>query len=140
MNMKRGRRSFIAFLAAGLVALSVAPAATAGLLVTATDDGPYAVVHDRVLSVSAPGLLANDSGVAVTAAKRTNPAHGTVTVNLNGSFTYTPSGTYGFIATFSLNADPVARGSSGQRSFFTNQSAVIRANATAAATSSDNPI
>lgn len=56
------------------------------------------------------------------------------------SFTYTPSGTYGFIATFSLNADPVARGSSGQRSFFTDQSSVIRANATAAATVSDNPI
>lgn len=56
------------------------------------------------------------------------------------SFVYTPSGTYGFIATFSLNADPVARGSSGQRSFFTDQSSVIRANATAAATVSDNPI
>ena len=56
------------------------------------------------------------------------------------SFTYLPSGTYGFIATFSLNADPVARGSSGQRSFFTDQSSVIRANATAVATVSDNPI
>jgi len=56
------------------------------------------------------------------------------------SFTYAPSGTYGFIATFSLNGDPVARGSSGQRSFFTDQSSVIRANATAGATVSDNPI
>lgn len=58
------------------------------------------------------------------------------------SFLYTPpSGVnYGFIATFSLNADPVARGSSGQRSFFTDQSSVIRANATAAATVSDSPI
>ena len=56
------------------------------------------------------------------------------------TFTYTPSGTYGFIATFTMAADPVARGSSGQRSFVTDQSAVIRANATANASTSDNPI
>ena len=55
-------------------------------------------------------------------------------------FTYTPSGSFGFIATFTLTANPVARGSSGQRSFFTDQSAVIHANATGAATASDNPI
>src|SRR5882757_5437794 len=39
------------------------------------------------------------------------------------SFTYAPSGTYGTIATYALHADPIARGSSGQRSFFTDQSA-----------------
>jgi hypothetical protein len=34
----------------------------------------------------------------------------------------------------------MARGSSGQRSFFSDQSAVVHANATAQATGSDNPI
>ena len=78
---------------AAIVASLWAPAAQAGLLVTANDDA-YTVVHDRVLSVAAPGLLGNDSGVAPSAAKLTNPAHGTVTVNANGSFTYRPAAGY----------------------------------------------
>ena len=66
---------------------------------------------------------------------------GSTSFTKNGfSFTYTPNGSYGYIATYTLVADPVARGSSGQRSFFTDQSAVIHANATTTATSSDNPI
>jgi hypothetical protein len=43
------------------------------------------------------------------------------------------------ITTYSITADPTTRGSSGQRSFFTDQSAVIRANATAPATATDDP-
>ena len=74
-----------------IVAALTTPVATAGLLVTATDDA-YTAIHDRPMSVSAAaGLLDNDSGVGLTAAKRTNPSHGTVTVNSNGSFTYTPA-------------------------------------------------
>ncbi len=66
---------------------------------------------------------------------------GTTSFTKNGySFTYTPSGAFPTIATYSFNADPIARGSSGQRSFYSNQQAVIRANATAAATSADSPI
>jgi len=57
-------------------------------------------------------------------------------------FSYTVIGnpTFGFIAQYAINADPQARGSSGQRSFYANESAVIRANATANATVSDNPL
>jgi prepilin-type N-terminal cleavage/methylation domain-containing protein len=55
-------------------------------------------------------------------------------------FTYSFTGTYPQIATYSVHADPMARGSSGQRSFFSDQSAVVRANATAQASSSDSPI
>ena len=58
-------------------------------------------------------------------------------------FAYSPTGTnttFGFIAQYQIAADPQARGSSGQRSFFTDQSAVVRANPTQNATSSDNPI
>ena len=58
-------------------------------------------------------------------------------------FTYAPTGTnttFGFIAQYQVIADPQARGSSGQRSFYTSESAVIRANATATATNSDNPL
>jgi prepilin-type N-terminal cleavage/methylation domain-containing protein len=58
-------------------------------------------------------------------------------------FTYVPTGsnlTFGFIAQYNMYADPQARGSSGQRSFLSNESAVIRANATTVATLSDNPL
>ena len=41
---------------------------------------------------------------------------------------------------YSIQADPVSRGTSGQRGFYTNQSGVIRANSTTAATSSDAPL
>jgi hypothetical protein len=89
------RKGLIALSAAAvMVAAMRAPVVTAGLLVTATDD-TYTAVHDQPLSVgSGAGLLANDSGVAMTAARLTNPAHGTVTVNSNGSFTYRPSAGY----------------------------------------------
>ena len=66
---------------------------------------------------------------------------GSTSFTKNGfSFTYAPNGSYGYIATYTLHADPVARGSSGQRSFFTDQSAVVRTNATQTATGSDSPI
>ena len=55
-------------------------------------------------------------------------------------FTYSTTGTYPQIATYAVNSDPMARGSSGQRSFYSDQSAVVRANATAQATVGDSPI
>ena len=55
---------------------------------------------------------------------------------------YSPvgGGTIGTITTYSINSDPVSRGNSGQRSFFTNEPLVIKANATAQATTGDNPL
>ncbi len=55
-------------------------------------------------------------------------------------FTYTAVGTYPNVSTYSISADPVARGSSGQRSFFTNEPLVIRFNPLVAATSTDSPL
>ena len=56
------------------------------------------------------------------------------------TFDYAGGGTYPQIATYTVHADPMARGSSGQRSFYSDQAAVVRANATAQATNTDNPI
>jgi prepilin-type N-terminal cleavage/methylation domain-containing protein len=55
-------------------------------------------------------------------------------------FTYSPvaGGTTNF--GFTLNGDPVVRGQTGQRSFFADQTGIIRANSTGAAGSGDNPI
>ncbi|PAW85709.1 MAG: hypothetical protein B9S33_09360 [Pedosphaera sp. Tous-C6FEB] len=69
------------------------------ILVTAVNDAPvanndsYAMSQGDVLTVAAPGVLANDTdveGSALIATKLTNPAHGTITLNANGGFTYTP--------------------------------------------------
>src|SRR4030067_2712161 len=42
------------------------------------------------LTVTAPGVLANDSGGTLTASVVSLPSQGTLTLNPNGSFSYTP--------------------------------------------------
>ena len=74
------------------------------LTVAAVNDPPvavadsYTVSEDATLTVNvADGVLANDTDVegdAKTAEVVTNPAHGTLTLNANGSFTYTPTANY----------------------------------------------
>jgi VCBS repeat-containing protein len=57
----------------------------------------YAVNEDAVLTVAAAGVLGNDSdpdGNPITAVKVSSPAHGTLVLNPNGSFTYTPTADY----------------------------------------------
>jgi VCBS repeat-containing protein len=58
---------------------------------------------NHVLNTSAPGVLANDTDVdgnTLTAIKVTDPAHGTLMLNSNGSYTYTPA--TGFVGTDSF--------------------------------------
>jgi len=57
----------------------------------------YAATSGVALSVNAPGVLANDTdpdGQTLMAMLVTSPAHGTLSFNANGSFTYTPSSPY----------------------------------------------
>jgi VCBS repeat-containing protein len=60
---------------------------------TAADDA-YATLHDQPLTVPADrGVLANDTdpdGDVLTAVLEGGPAHGALTLNADGSFTYTP--------------------------------------------------
>src|SRR6185312_15691234 len=71
--------------------------ATVGLNVlqppTAGNDA-YSTAINTALSVTAPGVLANDSdpnNAPLTAVLVAGPAHGTLTLNANGSITYTPA-------------------------------------------------
>ena len=60
----------------------------------------YALTQDQTLQVTSGGVLANDSdpdGYSLTASVVTGPTHGSLTLNSNGTFTYTP--TTGFIGT-----------------------------------------
>ena len=70
------------------------------ITVNAVNDAPvanpdaYTISEDSVLTVAAPGVLANDSdadGDALTAVLVTGPAHGTLTLSTNGSFVYRPA-------------------------------------------------
>ncbi len=55
------------------------------------------------------------------------------------NFTYGPgaANAAGVISTYTLNADPIVPGQTGQRHFYTDQSGVIRYNQTAAAAATD---
>jgi VCBS repeat-containing protein len=77
--------------------------AAVAVTVTAVNDVPvagndaYAVDEDQALTVAAPGVLANDTdadGDALAVAGFTTPAHGTLSVGADGSFTYTPAANY----------------------------------------------
>lgn len=74
----------------------------------ANADG-YSVAHDAVLSVDAPGVLANDSDpdgspASLTAQNASQGTHGTVTMQGDGSFTYTPEPGYSGPDSFTYEA------------------------------------
>jgi VCBS repeat-containing protein len=74
--------------------------------VTAND--AYATDEDTSLNISAPGVLTNDADVdgnPLTAALVTGPAHGTLTLNANGSFAYTPVANYNGPDSFTYRAN-----------------------------------
>jgi VCBS repeat-containing protein len=75
--------------------------ATVSIIVTgvndapvATDDTSYTTNEDTALTVSTPGVLANDTdidGDVLTVLSGSSPSNGTLTLNADGSFTYTPN-------------------------------------------------
>ena len=67
----------------------------------------YSGTEDTPLIITAPGLLGNDTLGAtssLSAAKVTDPAHGTVAVNSDGSFLYTPTANYNGPDSFTYKA------------------------------------
>jgi hypothetical protein len=78
-------------------------AATVSITVSTINDPPaaaadaYTTAEDTALTVAAPGVLGNDSdpdGGALSAVLVSGPAHGTLVLRANGSFTYTPAANY----------------------------------------------
>ena len=67
----------------------------------------YTTAEDTVLTVPAPGVLGNDSdpdGDPLTAVLVTGPSHGSLTLNANGSFSYTPAADFAGSDSFSYRA------------------------------------
>jgi VCBS repeat-containing protein len=78
----------------------------------------YTATEDVLLSIAAPGVLGNDSDPdadALTATPATAPVHGTLSLQTNGGFSYTPAANYngsdGFTYTVSDGRGGTATGS-----------------------------
>jgi len=57
----------------------------------------YPAARDTTLNVAAPGVLINDSDVdgdTLSAVLVSQPTHGSLTLNSNGSFSYVPASNY----------------------------------------------
>jgi hypothetical protein len=87
--------------------------ATVSIAVQPVNDAPvagpdaYTVQRGTTLTVSAPGVLANDADVdssSLTAQVASLPSNGTLTLNVNGSFTYTPVAAFSGPDAFSYRA------------------------------------
>jgi VCBS repeat-containing protein len=107
--------------------------ATATVLVTVTAvNGPPAVANDSYtanedtpLNVPARGVLSNDTdpnGDSLAAIKVSDPSNGTLTLNVDGSFTYTPNANFSGTDTFTYKA------SDGANSSTTNATVTIVVN------------
>ncbi|MGH8886800.1 MAG: Ig-like domain-containing protein, partial [Egibacteraceae bacterium] len=92
---------------------AVSNTATVTLTVRSVNDPPagvndaYTTDEDTPLTVPDPGVLSNDTDPEsdpLTAALVTGPAHGTLTLNPNGSFAYTPAANFNGTDTFTYNA------------------------------------
>jgi VCBS repeat-containing protein len=71
-------------------------------------DDTYDTPEDTLLTVSAPGVLSNDTDAdldPLTAIKVTDPAHGSLALNPDGSFTYEPEANWNGSDSFTYKAN-----------------------------------
>lgn len=82
--------------------------------VTSVNDAPaatadtYSTAENAPLSIAASGVLSNDTDVegdSLAAVLVNGPSHGTLTLNANGSFVYTPSANYNGPDSFTYRAN-----------------------------------
>ena len=105
-----------AFLASGVVArlqqesdgtfLSFIAPGSNHAPVAVTDS--YSTNEDAALTIAAVGVLANDidaDGDALTSILVSGPSHGSLTLNTDGSFTYTPNANYNGADSFTYKAN-----------------------------------
>ena len=88
--------------------------ATVTITVNPVNDAPvanndsYTTAEDTTLSVPAPGLLANDTDVdstSLSVALVSAPANGSVALNANGSFIFTPASNFNGTTSFTYRAN-----------------------------------
>ena len=70
----------------------------------ASDDS-YGATTSITLDIdAAQGVLSNDTGYGLTTTQLSNPSHGSVTLNADGSFSYVPTNGYSGADSFTYNA------------------------------------
>ena len=88
--------------------------ATVNVTVTAVNDAPvvltdsYSTSEDEALVITGPGVLTNDvdvDGNPLAAVLVSGPAHGTLTLNASGGFTYTPTANFNGTDSFTYKAN-----------------------------------
>src|SRR5439155_730467 len=88
--------------------------ATVSITITGVNDAPvavndsYSTAEDTTLTVVVPGVLANDSDVdgdTLNAVLVSQPRHGNLTLNSNGSFSYVPAADYNGSDSFTYQAN-----------------------------------
>ena len=88
--------------------------ATVAITVSAANDAPtaaddaYTTAEDTALTVDAPGVLVNDNdpdGDSLHTVVESAPSHGTLTLDADGSFTYTPASDYSGSDAFTYRAN-----------------------------------
>src|SRR5437773_1903124 len=82
-----------------IAAVNVAPVAV---------NDSYNAIEDTTLTIVAPGVLGNDTDVdgdPLTSVPVSDPANGAVTVNADGSFTYTPNANFNGTDSFTYTAN-----------------------------------
>ena len=93
---------------------NVSNTANVSITVNSINDAPvavadsYEVTQDTVLNVMSPGVLANDSDVdgdVLTAVLDTSTTNGALTLNADGSFSYTPNLTFTGSDSFTYHAN-----------------------------------
>jgi len=80
---------------------------TVGNMAPTAGNDSFSVTAATTLTIPKPGLLANDvdpDSPSLTATKASDPAHGSLTVNADGSFTYTPNAGYSGPDSFTYTA------------------------------------
>jgi type IV pilus assembly protein PilA len=90
-----------------------------------------------------PAGLANLSPAASPSSSAADLIDNTLVSGNKSGYTFNYSAAAavsGIINTYTITADPVIRGNSGQRGFFTDQTFVIRVNTASTASASDSPI
>jgi len=92
-------------------------------------------------NVGYPGSLAAMGPAASATSASADLMDSVLSAGTKSGYTFTFAAGSGTPSTgYSVTADPISRGTSGQRGFYTDQSGVIRADPTATASSSSSPL
>ncbi len=105
MDFKQTGKPLVLSLMVGLMFLLTAcPGDTVPSTPPTAADDTYDVVEGQPRTVAAPGVLSNDGGGDLQATLVTDVAAGTLNLDTNGSFTYTPTGAAGTTDQFTYTA------------------------------------